>query len=185
MSERYCANPNELSAGADRPHAARYYLARGFIRPNDRVIDAACGYGYGTYILSKVAREIKGYDKDSALIQRNINHYPELDFGVANLDNETFIDDKCNAFVCLETIEHLENPEKFLERVTNITTDRIIISSPNKPTAGENEFHLSDVTLGQLEKMMDKFPDWVLYHTFLQGYYYIAIYVKRGTRLIA
>lgn len=185
MSERYAANPNELSPSADRPHAARYYVARGFLRPGYKVIDAACGYGYGTYILSKYCNEVIGYDKEADVIQACQTKWDGLEFRVAHFETDPFIDEKCNAFVCLETIEHLRDPQKFLDRVTEITSDRIIISSPNTPTAGLNEFHLSDVTLVQLEKLMAKYPDWVLYNTFLQGQYYIAVYVHKDSRLIA
>ena len=62
MSERYSANPNSLEVGADFPHCSRYLLARGFIKKGETVIDAACGHGYGSYLLSEVASKVYAYD---------------------------------------------------------------------------------------------------------------------------
>lgn len=181
MSERYSARPNNLEVGADQPHVSRYLMARGFVNPGDRVIDAACGTGYGSHILASVAEKVDAIDKKGVFEARwkKDNLYPlVIDLDENNAFWET------DVFISIETIEHLKEPQEFLDRITKITKKKIIISSPNKPTAGLNEFHLHDVELVRLEKMMERYKDWQYYHSFIQGYNYIAIYVRKGVDII-
>lgn len=181
MSERYSANPNSLERGADQPHSSRYFVARGFIKPGEVVVDSACGHGYGSAILSEVASEVVALDKDNFFLgqwdRENIKKF------VGNLED---IEDypECDVWVTLETIEHLADPAKYLEKVTKSTKRAIIVSSPNKATAGVNEFHLTDVELPVLERLMSEHEDWFLYQTLLQGYYYIAVYVKKDSEML-
>jgi len=175
MSERYNANPNSQE-GADKAHCARYYLARGFIESKDYVIDAACGTGYGSAILAKVAKAVLAIDKNEVFNNQWKND--KILFLPIDLENPIGVPE-CDVWVCLETIEHLKDPEKFIELVTQKTKKRIIISSPNKPTANINPFHKSDVVLNRLRKIMSKHTDWFEYHSFLQGEYYIIIYDRK------
>lgn len=181
MSERYSANPNSLDRGADQPHSSRYFVARGFIKPGEVVVDSACGHGYGSAILSEVASKVLALDKVDVFN----GQWKKEGIGqmVVNLEElEEY--PECDVWVTLETIEHLADPEKYLDKVTKSTKRAIIVSSPNKPTAGANEFHLTDVELPVLEKLMNKHEDWFLYQTLLQGYYYIAVYVKKNTEML-
>ena len=180
MGQRYNANPNELAISADRPHCSRYYLARGFINPDERVIDAGCGSGYGAFILGVVAKEVLGIDKDD--IFAKVWCRDNINFMVSDLE-EMIEYPKADVYVALEVIEHLKDPLNFLNKITDACFKKIIISSPNKETAGLNPFHLSNVLLVQLRKLMNNFSDWIEYHSFLQGDYYIVIYVKKGTIL--
>lgn len=181
MSERFSANPNSLVKGADMPHCFRYFLARGFLKKGETVIDAACGCGYGSYLLSEVAGKVYSFDHENAFgsvwVKENI------DFAVRDLEEmRTF--PKCDAFVSIETIEHLHNPELFLDKATAATSRIMIFSSPNKHTVGLSEFHHSDVLLANFEKYMEKYQDWFYYHSVLQGYTWLAIYVKKETNFI-
>jgi len=181
MSERYSANPNIYEASADKPHCTRYFVARGFLRPDDVVVDCACGTGYGSHILSKHCQKVLAIDRLETFEQRwkadnisfmvsNIEELPEYPF--------------CDTWVTLETIEHLKDPTAYMAKVCQATRKTIIVSSPNKPTAGLNEFHLTDVLLTNIQHIMSKFPDWIPYHSLLQGDYYIIIYVRRNTKLV-
>lgn len=181
MSERYDANPNTLG-GADAPHAARYYVARGFLRPDDLVVDCACGTGYGSYMLADNCAKVLAVDKNDTFQQRwKKDNITFLTANVEDIEEYPI----CDVWVTLETIEHLKEPAKYIDKICDKTRRMIIISSPNKHTAGLNEFHLHDVLITNARQMMGKhFMDWQEYHSFLQGDYYILIYVRKDTKLI-
>lgn len=182
MSERYSANPNSQDRGADQPHVSRYLLARGFIKPGEVVVDAACGAGYGSALLAEIAKQVISMDKletfDSQWQRKNIA------FMVRNLEDPGDFPD-CDSWVSIETIEHLADPQAYLDKVTKATKRAIIMSSPNKETKHLHEFHLSDVLLINFAKMMEKYEDeWFHLHDFIQGYTWISIYVKKGTKIL-
>lgn len=181
MSERYSANPIIINPSTDTAHCSRYFLVRGFINSYETVVDAACGTGYGTFLLGIVAKKVLGIDKEDTFEKRwnltNINYI------ISDLEKLKEYP-KADVYVSLETIEHLKDPLSFLKKVTKASFKKIIISSLNKETVGLNPFHLSNVTLSQLRKLMNNFSNWIEYHSFLQGEHYIVIYVKKGETII-
>jgi ubiquinone/menaquinone biosynthesis C-methylase UbiE len=122
-------------------HMARYTLALNYIRPNDTVLDAACGLGYGTAILSdgSLAAIVAGI-AESAFAET----YAGICFGeersnikfvrgdVADLG--AIADKSVDVVVSFETIAHLKNPEMFLKEAQRILTPggRFICSVPNQ-----------------------------------------------------
>lgn len=179
MSERYCANINSTDIGADLPHCSRYLLARGFVRQGETVVDAACSCGYGSRLLAEVAGKVISIDKDD--VYDNNYRLDKMSFIQAHLEKlEEY--PKCDTWVSIETIEHLADPQKYLDKVTKATSRCIVMSSPNKETKAVHEFHLSDVLLVNFIKMMEKYPDWFHYQTFIQGYTWISVYVKKDNK---
>lgn len=176
MSENYAADPQCLDRGADRPHVVRYLIARGFIGKGDVVVDGACGYGYGSALLAEVAKKVYSFDHHD-IFQPQWKR-DNIEFKVVDLEKELEFP-SCDVFVSIETIEHLDNPQYFLDRIAKATKRIIVISSPDKPTVGLTEWHKTDVMLGYLEKMMEKYhPEWKLLHDIKQGYCYMAFYIK-------
>lgn len=180
MSENYCANINAQEVGADFPHVARYLLARGFVNKNDLVLDSACGYGYGSYLISQNAKGVVGVDHREDCIDFAKANYAskKTSFNQIDLEKEASKLPEVDVTISIETIEHLENPQDFLDNLTVKTRKTIIISSPDKETAAIHEFHKQDVTLSACRNLMSKYPDWREYHSFIQGYSYIIIFVK-------
>lgn len=177
MSERFSANPNNPDKGADHPHVARYLLARGFIMPGETVVDAACGPGYGSALLAEVAGKVIGIDKadtwDLQWFRDNIS------FVIADLEKDIPVKE-CDAWVSIETIEHLADPELYLSKVTAVTKRVMVFSSPNKETKHLHEYHLSDVLITNMQHYMQKYPDWIEFHSFIQGQTWILIYVNKN-----
>jgi SAM-dependent methyltransferase len=122
-------------------HIARYMLARQFVREGDRVLDAACGLGYGSAILADgtLADRVVGVDADPSAIRYALDHYtpgrPRLSFDtrdVATLDRWPAA--SFDVVVSFETLEHLATPDTFLAACRRLLTPagRLIASVPNE-----------------------------------------------------
>jgi ubiquinone/menaquinone biosynthesis C-methylase UbiE len=149
-------------------HIARYLWAEKFVRQGDRVLDAACGLGYGSYSLAELskARAITGVDgSDYAIDYANANFCPltpKLDFFSGYLSEclERYPDGHFDVIVSFETLEHVEQPEALLKEFHRLLSPggRIIVSVPNdwSDETGEdpNPFHLHVYTLDKLREQI-------------------------------
>ena len=122
-------------------HVARYMMARQYVRPGDRVLDAACGLGYGSRLLADgtLATSVLGVDLDPWAVSYAEEHYasgrPRLSFAardVACLDD--LADGAFDVIVSFETVEHLADPEAFLAACRRLLTPggRFVCSIPNE-----------------------------------------------------
>ena len=180
MSERYEAHESRWY-GADAPHLFRYYVARGFIDVQDRVVDAACSFGYGTNILARtMAESVIGLDYHSATVEKAKRTYSAPEFRLADLDSIKDDYPECDVTVSIETLEHLKNPLGFIKTAYDKTKKLFVVSTPIVPTMSGNEFHLHDWGPVELEKLVTS-AGWKIFHWCKQGDMYgIFIFRKPG-----
>lgn len=131
-------------------HVARYERAARLLEPDDVVLDAACGVGYGATVLVEHGpnHTYIGVDRPGPVPQL-LN--PEQFIG-ADLDQwePAFPFDVA---VCFETLEHLANPARFAQIL--LRARRLVIASvPTVPTKATNPWHLHDFTV---ESALDLF----------------------------
>ncbi len=107
----------------NRHHLGRYEWALRVLksrrRPVTRVLDCACGSGYGSAILSRVADRVDSVDRFGAAIRlarsrysRPNIHWHEVDAG--NLRNQ-FEGESFDAIVSFQTIECIEDDHRLLD----------------------------------------------------------------------
>lgn len=125
-----------------RIHMERYEYAASVLS-GKRVLDCACGMGYGTAILASAGCRPTGIDIDPAAISLAHQKYPTGDYVVA--DAYAVPLDGYEAVVSFETLEHLEGPQQVINRLPENVTE-IIASVPIRPTVGWNPWHKSDFT---------------------------------------
>lgn len=134
----------------------RYMYARQFAYGD--VLDIACGVGYGSYLISKNpdVKIVHGYDRaEKAINQANDSFSSEkIEF---ILGDPTQVDKKYDVLVCLETIEHLQNPTILNELVNRCGINEIIISFPNKKTTHYNQYHIWDITEEDIIRIFEEF----------------------------
>ena len=126
-------------------HWARYYLASQFVE-GKKVLDVACGSGYGSDLLSRYADQVTGGDICENTIKYCNSKYKKdnLKYEVCDIRDMEYDDKSFDVVISYETIEHITECEKFLDKVKRILTDdgKLVISTPIGGACG-NKYHLS------------------------------------------
>ena len=135
----------EFNDHVEREHVARYQFAKQFCA-GKTVADIACGTGYGMQILSTVSSCVDGYDKQ--LLCGN---------QVIDLDSENWAK-PYDVIVSFETIEHLSQPDLFLQNAAR-TAQLFIVSTPIGEFRGYNPHHKQVWTFEQFKGLLAKYFD--------------------------
>ena len=131
------------------------------------LVDAACGVGYGTQFLARNLTQTQcvGMDVSEEALHIAQTHFSDqrVQYLLANCENlpETF-NDAIDAFVCLETFEHLPHPDLFLASVKRVLKPggQLILSCPNRlryseyPT-GDWEYHEKEYTHAEMVEILE------------------------------
>jgi SAM-dependent methyltransferase len=140
-------------------HIERYEFAARKLRDARSILDIACGVGYGSRLLkdSIPAALVTGVDSNAEAIEYANSRYacPGLTFRVD--DAMTFDGGPFDAVVSLETIEHLPDPQPFIQRVTTglLRLGGIFIGSvPVTPSMDANPHHLHDFSDRSFRKLL-------------------------------
>jgi len=130
-------------------HIHRYLLACAYVK-DKRVLDIACGEGYGTAMLAQTARSVMGIDNDAATLTHAREHHgkPNIAFMQADAQQLSLPPDSLDVVVSFETIEHFQFHEQFLTAIRAALTDEgvLLISTPNRAVYNDadqedNPFH--------------------------------------------
>lgn len=131
-------------------HIYRYRFAKNFVRGR-RVLDIACGEGYGSAALIRAgASSLVGVDISPEACNHARRKYG-VDARVGDVTNIPLPDRSVDLVVSFETIEHVSNPAKFIDECARVLTrdGTLIISTPNRDTyrhiSGNNPFHCSEM----------------------------------------
>lgn len=142
-------------------HLVRYQLAAELARSR-RVLDAACGEGYGTNLLAAAALSATGVDLDEPTITHAKARYPDAEFVLGDVLHLPFGEGVFDLVVSFETIEHVGDPERALDEMRRVLADDglLLISTPNKHQyLVENEFHEREFLHEEfLELLATRFP---------------------------
>ncbi|WP_153070309.1 class I SAM-dependent methyltransferase, partial [Escherichia coli] len=96
-------------------HLHRYHFASRFCQ-GKRVLDVACGEGYGSRILSNAASSVVGVDISAEAVAHAQGKYARgsLEFVEASAASLPLPDDSFDVVVSFETIEHHDQHEEML-----------------------------------------------------------------------
>jgi len=143
----------ESSVDGELEHIHRYLLARELVA-GKRVLDIACGEGYGSRLLAERAAQVSGVD----IAAETVNH-ARATYGAGNLE---FLLGDCAAIpfeagtfdvvVSFETIEHHDKHEKMISEIRRVLKPDgiLVISSPDKRYYSDergyvNQFHVKEL----------------------------------------
>lgn len=156
--------PGKVDLELEVEHVNRYIFASDFVK-NKKVLDAACGTGYGSALLAENADEVFGVDISEEAIAYAKSNYAasNVNFSVANIEKLPFENDFFDVVVSFETIEHVDTQqqEKFLSEVKRVLKDGgiLVISTPNRDvykSRGENHFHVAELSLAEFKNLLEK-----------------------------
>lgn len=107
-----------------------YEFARNFMIKNKyrNIVDFGCGSGY------KMMENFKDFDATGVEVKETyeflINKYPE--FRWLNAESLSTYDLNCDLVICADVIEHVLNPDDFIEAINKINFKHLIISTPER-----------------------------------------------------
>jgi len=147
-------------------HLHRYAFAAHLVKCK-KVLDIACGEGYGTYMLAREAEYVAGVEVDKATAQHARSRYIK--------DNLEFIEGsvlavpiggekKFDVVVCFEAIEHIAEHDKLLSEVKRLLKDDglFIVSTPNKAVYTDkpdyhNPFHVKELDFEEFRSLLRQY----------------------------
>jgi GT2 family glycosyltransferase/SAM-dependent methyltransferase/glycosyltransferase involved in cell wall biosynthesis len=144
-------------------HLQRYALCREVVR-GKRVLDLACGEGYGAAMLAATASRVIGIDIDPPSIDHarsTYGHLGNVDFFVGACDRMLLADGAVDVVVSFETIEHHARQAEMIREIRRVLAPGglLVLSSPNQPVyardaPGANPFHVRELTFDELEALL-------------------------------
>ena len=149
----------EIISSAHVRHIMRYVNAAAYLKPDDVVLDAACGTGYGTRILAAKCSKVNGADLNEAALAYARQEMPaNVQFLQADLLRTNF---DITTIVSIETLEHFDCVEGIV-LVRNFhdwlrPQGTLILSTPYCSKSGPSKFnpyHYCEYSLTDLEILL-------------------------------
>lgn len=177
-SLRMDANSKMFPESRRRFHLARYEFASRYCQ-GKRVLDGACGTGYGSDLLGKFAAEVHGIDCSQDAIDYASKAYGNstVAFQKYFVEATQFDAGSFDVVVSLETIEHTLCPDSHIMEVTRLLnpgTGLAVLSIPN--SWGLTDHHFIDFNMERLDLLVKKYFSEIKYfyqnpdtHTSLPG----------------
>ncbi len=153
-------------------HLERYRWAAQLVA-GKRVLDVACGTGYGTALLANAgAAQVDGFDcsPEAIAFAKKTWALPNVSFGVAIADRLPVADGSYDCYVSFETIEHVEDDDALLTEATRVLRPggSLLVSTPNRELLDPgisiedrpfNRFHTREYSRDELsERLRRHFP---------------------------
>jgi SAM-dependent methyltransferase len=143
-------------------HFHRYVFAQGLVGGR-KVLDAACGEGYGAALLAASASSVTGVDLSAEAIEHASGRYraDNLFFEVADCLDLPFAEGEFDCIVSFETLEHLRDQQALLAQFRRVLKPGgfLLISSPDKAVytdrqQNRNEFHVRELYRDEFESLL-------------------------------
>ena len=162
---------NERDQGEGECHAIsagdtlsfHYKIALTHLKSSGRVLDIACGLGYGSALLANICTEVIGADIDPKAITMAADNYSALNnvrFVVADCQRLSFDDEYFDAVVSFETIEHV-NAHSYLTEIRRVLkpNSTLILSTPQNAIGHipVNPHHVLEYSLTGIKNLVSQY----------------------------
>lgn len=151
-------------------HLARYRWASGFAKDR-RVLDAACGTGYGSRLMAEAgALHVTSIDvsPEAALEARRCFDLRFLRFVRADATRLPLREGAVDLYACFETIEHVEDDEALLGEARRVLgpSGRFLCSTPNRDLLSpglsirdrpQNPYHVREYAILEFRSLLARF----------------------------
>lgn len=145
-------------------HLHRYALASE-LAVGKRVLDIACGEGYGSALLAQTARSVCGVDISPHAIAHAKHKYahPKVEFVVGSCADIPFGEGMIDLVVSFETIEHHDAHEAMFTEIKRVLRPGgiLVMSSPDKLEYTEranhrNAFHVKELYAQEFAQLVER-----------------------------
>jgi ubiquinone/menaquinone biosynthesis C-methylase UbiE len=146
-------------------HLHRYALAKEFVQ-GKKVLDIACGDGYGSHILAEIAEVVQGVDIDESIITKAKNKYKRknMAFTAGSVEKIPFDTASFDVVVSFETLEHISAHDTMLAEIKRVMKSGgiLLISTPDKKNYGDkpgytNPFHKKELYEAEFKALLKKY----------------------------
>lgn len=159
-------------------HVERYALLRQFGK--GVVCDAACGCGYGSYLLSTNhdVDSVIGLDADEDIINFANQEYGSPKTQFLNVDIGSWVSErKIDMLFSVETIEHISDQQILPNFCDRNRINHVVLTYPSKKTTHYNPYHLYDFKLQDILNLFSKFT---CYRHFNWEYEFDVVFLMRN-----
>ncbi len=153
----------EVEGDVQLEHMHRYLLTAKFVK-DKKVLDIACGEGYGSNLLADFAASVTGIDISQEAIwhaQARYGKKKNLFFIQGDCSSIPLKDSSVDLIVSFETIEHHDRHQEFFLEIKRVLKRDgvLIISTPDKKeysdiTGHTNMFHIKELYFSEFEKII-------------------------------
>lgn len=162
-------NSLEIEKNADdianiERHESRYFFAAQQLAAGDKVLDCACGSGYGSDILKNYCAYVTGVDIDPKAVEYANNNYSaeNLSYLCGDIRKLSKSLDLVDTVVCLETLEHVPDPRILIDGFMRVLKPdgKLIISTPVREKSRENplnSYHVLEFTINDLKRILNHY----------------------------
>ena len=146
-------------------HLHRYAISLELVK-GKKVLDIACGEGYGVNLLAQYASHVTGIDIDNSTIQKAKKKYQKeniifLTGSALQLPSENHSFD---VITCFETLEHLTEHDRLLKELKRVLAPGgiLLISTPDKLNYSDNPhyknpFHQKELYEQEFKELLRNF----------------------------
>ena len=127
-----------------------------------KVVDLACGEGYGSSVLARTAQSVTGVDANPEAFEHARAKYTEVTFE-RNMIELWQGDVDCVVF--LQTIEHVQDPDGMLEHikaliapggVAYVSTPNVLTLAPKGQTRSGNPWHVREYKPDEYRELCER-----------------------------
>jgi ubiquinone/menaquinone biosynthesis C-methylase UbiE len=143
-------------------HRSRYRFAAQFVA-GQRVLDVACGSGFGLQMLTAVGARPVGVDYAADTLHQIRQRLPDATLLRADATRLPLQSASIDQVVSFETIEHVPDARALVHEVRRVLKSggRLVLSTPNRAFGPPerhtgNPFHVREFTADELRELLDE-----------------------------
>jgi len=124
-------------------------------RERGTLIDVGCGDGLISCFLGEIGFDVKGIDIEKEAIKLAQAKCQSVDFEVKSVFD---LNAEADYLLSSEVIEHLSNPDEFLQKIKNLFKKEALITTPKKDYYRElDQYHYKEYNLFEFKSLLEKY----------------------------